>query len=145
MPKQAKGLDHHLWVPKTNMAFLAVSHAKDKDLILSSNLCTSVITLLNRRLLRSFHKTQAQRSQINCKNEHLTLPTPAIWINCTKWSATVLVSAPRKPSQWRNCCHKGTQEEHDMNKWSADSTWPHPATKSAASVCKIPLAAKYFF
>jgi len=26
MLKQVKGLDHHLWVPKTNMAFLPISH-----------------------------------------------------------------------------------------------------------------------
>lgn len=127
------------------MVFLAFNHARDKDLILSNNLGTSGITLLNRRLMRSFHKTQAEKSQISCINKHLVLPPLGIWVNWTKWWATLLVSTPTKPIQWRSCYHKETQEEHDMNKWSAVSAWTHPATKRAASVCKIPLPAKFGF
>jgi len=76
MPKQAIGLDHHLCVPKTNMTFLALSHPNDNNLTLSSNLRTSITTLLNRRLLRSVHTTQVQRIHISCMKERLALPTP---------------------------------------------------------------------
>jgi len=35
MPKQAKGLDHHCWVPKTKVAFLAFNHLNDNILTLT--------------------------------------------------------------------------------------------------------------
>lgn len=64
MSIQAIWLANHLWVPNTNVTILAFSHANDNSLILSSNLGISVTTLLNIRLLRSFHITQVHSSQI---------------------------------------------------------------------------------
>jgi len=143
MPRQVKGLDHHLWVPKINMAFLAFSHANDNNLILSSNLWTSVTTLLNSLLLCSFHNTQVQSNQINWRNELLALPTSVIKVNCVKWSEMLLEFAPTNPIHWRTCFHNGAKEVQDKNKWSVVSTWPHPDTQRVASVWIIPRAAKF--
>jgi len=145
MPKQAKWLDHHLWVPKTNVTFLAFSHAKDNNLILSSNLGTSVTKLLNNRLLRSFHIIQVHNSQIKCRNDRLAFPKPVRHVNCTKWLETLLESTSTNPIHSRNCSHNDAKDVHDRNKCSAISFMPHPATQRVASDCKIPLAVRFAF
>ena len=129
MPKQAKGLDHHLCVPKTSMTFLAFSHPRDNNLTLSNRRGTKVTTLLNSWLFRSFQTTQVHRSQISCKNELLALPGPVIKVNCNKWSEILLESTPTKPIHSRTCCHKDEKVGQVRNKCSAVSTWPHPETQ----------------
>ena len=76
MLRQSKGLDHHLCIPKTNMAFLAFNHPRDNNLTLSNRRGTKLTELLNKRLLRSFHITQEHNSQMSCMNERFALPTP---------------------------------------------------------------------
>jgi len=142
MPKQAKGIDHHLWVPKTNKTFLAFNQPNDNNLTLSSNRGIVVTTLLNRRLFRSFHTTQVQRSHISCKNEHLALPPPVICVNCTKWLEILWESTPTNPIHSRTYCHNEAKVEQDKKRCWAVSIWPQPETQEVASVGITPWCSK---
>ena len=45
--RQAKGLDHHKWRPKTNTTLLACSHQREHRLTLSNNWSIELPKLLN--------------------------------------------------------------------------------------------------
>jgi len=145
MPKQAKGLDHHLCVPKTNITFLAFSHPRDNNLTLSNNRETRVTPLLNSRLFRSFQTIHVHKSQISCRNERLALPWPVIKVNCNKWSEILLESTPTKPIHSRTCCHNDAKVVHVRNKCSVVSTWPHPETQKVVDVGITPRFARLAF
>lgn len=124
------------------MAFLAFSQPKDKLLTLSSKQGMGVITFLNKQLLRSFHTTQAQRSQMSCMKEHLALPPPVICVNCKKCAKISSESTPWKPIQARANWQIEPKVEHDKKRCLADSAKPQPATQDTISEERTPLASK---
>jgi len=132
MSRHWKGPDHHLWVPNTNVAFLAFSQPRDKYLTLSNNLGMRVTELLNNRLLRSFHNTQAQISQMSWIKERLALPPHVEWTNCKKWSNKMWESTPRKPIRSRTSSYKDAKVVHVKNKCCAVSSRSHPETHEEA-------------
>lgn len=84
MSKQTKGHDYHCCVPKTKVVFLGFNQPNDNILTLSNKRGMGVTTFLKRRLLRSFHTTQAHKSQMSCMKERLALLASVKRVNCNK-------------------------------------------------------------
>ena len=93
-------------------------------------------------MLRSVHKTQAQRSQISWRNDLRALLTPVEWTNWTKWPNKTLESTPIKPIQSRTRGHNEANEGQDNNKCCVDSIEPQPETHTATSEEMTPLVTR---
>jgi len=125
-PKHRIGSDHQLWVPYTNVVFLAFSHHKEWKFTLSKSCKIGVSTLLKIRLLRSPHISHTQRSQSTWRNELRYFDEPVECINWRKWSVKVRGSTPDTPIHDLICCHNDPKTSQWRNKWDAVSAWPHP-------------------
>ena len=142
MPNHCKTFEHHLYVPNINVAFLTFNQARDTYFTLSNNMGIGVTILLNTILLRSFHKTHTQKSQMSWKNDLFALPPPVEYTNWIKWSDKTLVSTPIKPSQCRTIGHKEEKSKQAKNKCCAVSKEPQSEIHWKASDEMTPLVTK---
>jgi len=137
-PKHRIGSDHQLWVPYTNVEFLAFSHHKEWNFTLSKSYAIGVSTLLKILLLRSPHISHTQRSQISWRSDLRDFEAPVECINWKKWSSILRGSTPDTPIHDLMCCYNDPKTSQWRNKWDAVSACPQPDTHKSPSLGIMP-------
>jgi hypothetical protein len=125
MPRQIKGLDHHVWVFIPRVTWCVFSHQSKWSLTLS-NICWIVaIVALKTLLFPSVHIIEMQHSQTSCMNERRALTPPTEWINWRKWSCNETGSTDDTTIHDQTKPHKEAKTGQDRNKCWAISNPPH--------------------